>query len=229
MAGYHTEYGSMRFATYFMAEYMSMATISGMMATLFFGGWHLPWVTDATLLSLLGDSRNLLALLQVMVFFSKIAVFLLIFVWVRWTVPRFRFDQLMRLAWRTLIPLAIFNLVLTALVMYWRERERMFFIVFGLFSILRAVSVVFSRNRSTAPSASSSPFSASPGFTSSGAPTFMAMIQILIYTGAIVVLFVFVVMLLNLGKGSGASRRVDDGLVAERQGSGSSRSFCCVL
>jgi NADH-quinone oxidoreductase subunit H len=121
VGGFHTEYGGMRFATYFMAEYMNMATISGMMTTLFFGGWHLPWVTDAQLFTLLGDSQNLLAILQVCVFFAKISVFMLIFVWVRWTVPRFRFDQLMGLAWRDLIPLALFNIVATAVIMYLKE------------------------------------------------------------------------------------------------------------
>lgn len=120
VAGFHTEFGSLRFATFFMAEYMSMATMSGVMAVLFFGGWHLPWISDATLLSWLG-SRNLLAVLQVMVFFAKISVFMCIFVWVRWTIPRFRFDQLMRLAWENLIPLGLLNIVLTALVMWWRS------------------------------------------------------------------------------------------------------------
>lgn len=117
VAGFHTEYGTMKFAVFFMAEYMNMATISGMMTAMYFGGWHLPWVSDARLLEILG-SQNLLALVQVAVFLAKIAVFMLIFVWVRWTLPRFRFDQLMRLAWRDLIPLAVANLVVTAIVMY---------------------------------------------------------------------------------------------------------------
>ncbi|NBY19237.1 NADH-quinone oxidoreductase subunit H, partial [bacterium] len=75
--------------------------------------------SDATLLQWLG-SRNLLAALQVLTVIVKIAVFMLIFVWVRWTIPRFRFDQLMRLAWKNLIPLGLFNLVLTALILYFK-------------------------------------------------------------------------------------------------------------
>jgi len=71
VAGFHTEYGSMKFATYFMAEYMNMATISGLMTTLYFGGWHLPYLTDATLLGWLGGQRNLLAVLQFLIFFFQ--------------------------------------------------------------------------------------------------------------------------------------------------------------
>jgi NADH-quinone oxidoreductase subunit H len=120
VAGFHTEYGSMKFATYFMAEYMNMATISGMMTVFYFGGWHLPWITDAQLLEWIG-SRNLLAVIQFVVFITKISILLCVFVWVRWTVPRFRFDQLMRVAWYNLIPLSLANLVLTALILYFRE------------------------------------------------------------------------------------------------------------
>ena len=118
VAGYHTEYGSMKFATFFMAEYMNLTSISAMMVTLYFGGWHLPWVSDAILLHSLG-SQNLLAIVQLMTFFAKIGVFLCLFVWVRWTVPRFRFDQLMGLAWKNLIPLGLLNILVTALLLYW--------------------------------------------------------------------------------------------------------------
>lgn len=117
VGGFHTEYGSMKFATYFMAEYMNMATISGVMTTLFFGGWKLPYISDTQLLAWLGN-LNLVALVQVGVFFTKIAVFMLIFVWVRWTVPRFRFDQLLRLAWGSLIPIGLINIIVTAVVLY---------------------------------------------------------------------------------------------------------------
>jgi NADH-quinone oxidoreductase subunit H len=121
VAGFHTEYGSMSFAAFFMAEYMNLATMSGLMTTFFFGGWHLPYLSDAQLLSWLG-SINLVALVQVIVFFTKVSFFLCIFVWVRWTLPRFRFDQLVGLAWKTLIPLGLFNLVLTAVILYVRTR-----------------------------------------------------------------------------------------------------------
>lgn len=121
VAGFHTEYGSMKFAVFFMAEYMNMVTASAMMTALFWGGWHIPYITDATLLSWLGNSVNLLALVQFGVFFTKIMAFMLIFVWIRWTLPRFRYDQLLRLAWLNLIPLALLNLVFTAVLLYFKE------------------------------------------------------------------------------------------------------------
>jgi NADH-quinone oxidoreductase subunit H len=120
VAGYHTEYGSMKFATFFMSEYINMTVSSAMMVTLFFGGWHFPWVSDAALLSLF-HSQTLVALFQMMVFISKVSVFMCIFVWVRWTLPRFRYDQLMNLAWKNLIPLALVNIVLTAVILYLKE------------------------------------------------------------------------------------------------------------
>lgn len=120
VAGYHTEYGSMKFATYFMAEYTNLTSISALMVALYFGGWHLPWITDAQLLEWVG-SRNTLALLQILVFVLKVTTFLCVFIWVRWTVPRFRFDQLMRVAWKDLIPWGIANVILTAILLYLLE------------------------------------------------------------------------------------------------------------
>lgn len=117
VAGFHTEYGSMSFASYFMAEYMAMTTMSAVMTTLYFGGWQLPYVADDVLLNLVG-SRNLLAVIQVAVFFAKVMVFMCIFVWVRWTLPRFCFDQLMKLSWGSLIPIGLINIVLTATALY---------------------------------------------------------------------------------------------------------------
>jgi NADH-quinone oxidoreductase subunit H len=116
VAGFHTEYGSMKFASFFMAEYMNMASISGLMVALFFGGWHVPWVRDLDLMDRLG--LTWLGIFQVIVFFAKMGFLLCIFVWVRWTLPRFRFDQLMMLAWRNLIPLGLVNLLITAGVLY---------------------------------------------------------------------------------------------------------------
>ena len=122
VGGFHTEYGSMKFAVFFMAEYMNCATISALVSVMYFGGWHLPYLPDATLLSWLGGSWNLLAIVQVSVFIAKMAFFLLVFVWVRWTIPRFRFDQLMKLAWGNLIPLGLINIVVTAVILYLKER-----------------------------------------------------------------------------------------------------------
>jgi NADH-quinone oxidoreductase subunit H len=107
VAGYHTEYSSMKFALFFMGEYMSMATLSALAATLYFGGWHLPGI-DFSGFWLWAALKGLTIL------FAKVGLFLLLFVWVRWTFPRFRFDQLLRLGWKVLLPLAILNLVLVA-------------------------------------------------------------------------------------------------------------------
>jgi NADH-quinone oxidoreductase subunit H len=120
VAGFHTEYGSMKFATYFMAEYMNMAVISGVLTTLYFGGWHLPWITDSALKDMLG-SQNLAALIGVISFTIKVGFFMCLFVWIRWTIPRFRFDQLLRLAWTNLIPLGLVNIIATAVVLYLRD------------------------------------------------------------------------------------------------------------
>jgi len=107
VAGYHTEYSSMKFALFFMGEYMSMATLSALAATLYFGGWHFPGI-DYT------GPWIWVAIKGLTVLVAKIAAFMLFFVWVRWSFPRFRFDQLMRLGWKVLLPLAIVNLVAIA-------------------------------------------------------------------------------------------------------------------
>ncbi len=104
VAGYHTEYSSMKFALFFMGEYMSMTTLSALAATLYLGGWHLPGL-DYT------GAWWLVALKGMGVLVGKIALFMMFFVWVRWSFPRFRFDQLMRLGWKVLLPLAILNFI----------------------------------------------------------------------------------------------------------------------
>ena len=107
VAGYHTEYSSMKFALFFMGEYMSMATLSALAATLYFGGWYVPFLNyDGHWLKTVALGLGVLL--------AKSLVFLLFFVWVRWTFPRFRFDQLMRLGWKVLLPLAIANLIAVA-------------------------------------------------------------------------------------------------------------------
>jgi NADH-quinone oxidoreductase subunit H len=107
IAGFHTEYSAMRFAAFFMAEYTSMAALSALGCTLFLGGWSLPWVNFEAL----GWFGVLLGLAVLM---TKVAVCMFVFVWVRWTFPRFRYDQLMRLGWKFLLPVAIFNLIAVA-------------------------------------------------------------------------------------------------------------------
>ncbi|HJX28991.1 MAG TPA: NADH-quinone oxidoreductase subunit NuoH [Thermoanaerobaculia bacterium] len=107
VAGFHTEYSAMRFAAFFMAEYTSMAALSALGVTLYFGGWSLPWV-DYEGLGWLGVLLGLATLM------AKVAACMFFFVWVRWTFPRFRYDQLMRLGWKVLLPVAIFNLIAVA-------------------------------------------------------------------------------------------------------------------
>lgn len=108
VAGYLTEYGGLRWAMFFMGEYMSMTTLSALFVTLYFGGWSLPF------LDLSGLSGLLQALIGFTVLATKIALMLFLFVWVRWTFPRFRYDQLMRLGWKALLPLAVIQLLATA-------------------------------------------------------------------------------------------------------------------
>ncbi len=103
VAGYHTEYSSsMKFAMFFMAEYVNMAVASALTVTLFFGGWTFPGFHPHGALG---------AILSVLVFVAKTVFFLWVFVWVRWTLPRFRYDQLMRIGWKALLPLALVNLL----------------------------------------------------------------------------------------------------------------------
>jgi len=106
VGGYHTEYSSMKFAMFFMAEYANMITAAALTVTLFFGGWDVPLLDEGSL-GLFG------ALLSVLSFILKISFFLFLFIWVRWTFPRFRYDQLMRLGWKVMLPLALFNIFLT--------------------------------------------------------------------------------------------------------------------
>ena len=107
VAGYHTEYSSMKFALFFMGEYMSMTTLSALAATLYFGGWHLPGVGFSPIWYwAVAQGFGILLF--------KVALLMFFFVWVRWTLPRFRFDQLMRLGWKVLLPLALLNLVVVA-------------------------------------------------------------------------------------------------------------------
>lgn len=116
VGGYNTEYGSMKFAMFFMGEYASMIAICAMMVTLFFGGWTLPWFgLDRPAQSIL------VGLLHVGIFLAKLLILLVLMVWVRWMWPRFRYDQLMRLGWQGFIPLALANTLVTALFLWLRH------------------------------------------------------------------------------------------------------------
>lgn len=109
IGGYHTEYSSMKLGFYLFAEYINLFISSAVMAAVYFGGYNFPGM-DASWFS---THPNWLALIQVVVFFVKIALFIFLFMWIRWTLPRFRYDQLMHLGWKALIPLAIFNMLAT--------------------------------------------------------------------------------------------------------------------
>jgi NADH-quinone oxidoreductase subunit H len=111
IGGYHTEYSSMKLGFYLFAEYINMFTSSAVMSTLFFGGFNFPFQND------LGLSANIVTILGTVFFFAKITFFIFFFMWIRWTLPRFRYDQLMNLGWKILIPLAIANVAITGLVM----------------------------------------------------------------------------------------------------------------
>jgi NADH-quinone oxidoreductase subunit H len=120
VVGYHTEYSAMKFAIFFMAEYMAMITGSMLIVTLFFGGWQIPWVESAELQAAVGDIPA--ALLQLGSFSTKVLFFLWLFIWVRWTLPRFRYDQLMRLGWKVILPLALANIAVTGVILYFLAR-----------------------------------------------------------------------------------------------------------
>jgi NADH-quinone oxidoreductase subunit H len=113
IAGYHTEYSAMKFSLFFIAEYASMVTASALMATLFFGGWDVPFTGHDNI----GPYSGWLSLLSVFIFLAKILFFLFLYMWVRWTLPRFRYDQLMSLGWKFMLPLALIYIVLIAAVL----------------------------------------------------------------------------------------------------------------
>ena len=111
IGGYHTEYSSMKLGFYLFAEYINMFISSAVVVSLFFGGYDIPFMNDAHMLEKVGT--NWMALMHVGMLFMKIAFFLFLFMWVRWTIPRFRYDQLMNLGWKILLPLALFNMIVT--------------------------------------------------------------------------------------------------------------------
>lgn len=113
IGGYHTEYSSMKLGLYLFSEYTSMFVSSAIMAILFFGGYNFPGM-DAF-------SGNTLAILSIAAFALKIFLFIFVIMWIRWTIPRFRFDQLMHLGWKVLIPVAIVNMLITGLVVAWNQ------------------------------------------------------------------------------------------------------------
>ena len=110
VAGYHTEYSSMKFALFFLAEYANMIIASAVIVTLFLGGWQFPY------LQTFGLPPMAVSILQVIVFCAKVAFMVFFFIWVRWSLPRFRYDQLMNLGWKVMLPLSLINIIVTAIV-----------------------------------------------------------------------------------------------------------------
>ncbi len=118
VGGYHTEYSSMRFALFFLAEYAGMITTSAVCVALFFGGWHFPGLNGSDPAHPEVTGSLLLCLVRAAVFFGKTVIIIGVFMWVRWSLPRFRFDQIMNLAWRALIPISLLILLGTAVTMW---------------------------------------------------------------------------------------------------------------
>lgn len=108
VAGFHTEYSSMKWGMFFLGEFMNVITISSIAITLFLGGWNGPWLPDS---------------LKFLWFFLKLGVLLFFFIWVRWTYPRLRYDQLMNLGWKVLLPVALLNILVTGTVFHWLENR----------------------------------------------------------------------------------------------------------
>jgi NADH-quinone oxidoreductase subunit H len=120
VGGYHTEYSSMKFALFFLGEYAAMIAGSSLIVTLFLGGWHFPGIPDGSGAGGLDFLHALppwfWGLVNIGVFFGKVAALLLFFIWVRWTLPRFRYDQLMRLGWIFFFELALINVFIAAAI-----------------------------------------------------------------------------------------------------------------
>jgi NADH-quinone oxidoreductase subunit H len=116
VGGYHTEYSSMKLGFFMFAEYINMFISSAFMASLYFGGYNFPFMDS------LGLSQNAITIIGVFVFFLKIFSFIFLFMWIRWTLPRFRYDQLMRLGWQYMIPLALIHLFGVGAVLLWADK-----------------------------------------------------------------------------------------------------------
>ncbi len=115
IGGYHTEYSSMKLGFYLFAEYINMFISAAVIVTLYFGGYHFP------LIDRLPVDPNIITLIGTAIFFLKIFAFIFLFMWIRWTLPRFRYDQLMNLGWKGFIPISIFNILLTGAIVYGKE------------------------------------------------------------------------------------------------------------
>jgi NADH-quinone oxidoreductase subunit H len=118
--GYHQEYSSLKLGFYLFSEYINMFISGAIMSTLFFGGYDIPFLNEAKLAETIGG--NIVALMGIVALLLKVVFFLFLFMWVRWTIPRFRYDQLMDLGWKKLIPLALVNMLITGAVILWLNK-----------------------------------------------------------------------------------------------------------
>ncbi len=134
VAGYHTEYSSMKFAIFFMAEYMNMIVGSAVVVTLFLGGWHFFGLENIG-----GEGSILAGLISFAIFFIKTGIFLFVFIWVRWTLPRFRYDQLMNFGWKFLLPVALTSIVVTGTLWIITDGNRLWI---GIGNVVAAFIVV---------------------------------------------------------------------------------------
>ena len=115
VAGFHTEYSGMRWSLFFMAEYAAMVVVAAVAATLFLGGWYFPGVYNLT------EARgyhNAYVIVSILVFVAKLTILLYTYFWLRWTLPRYRYDQLMDLGWKWMIPAALTNIILTTVAVF---------------------------------------------------------------------------------------------------------------
>jgi NADH-quinone oxidoreductase subunit H len=149
IAGYHTEYSSMKFSMFYIAEYSNMITASALMATLFFGGWDIPFVHwDVT-----NGLSPLATLATLLAFLVKTGAFLFLYIWIRWTLPRFRYDQLMALGWKVLLPFALVYLTILATAIWMLHArlgwayDRRFAAALGGLNLVLAVAVFWLADR----------------------------------------------------------------------------------
>ncbi len=154
IAGYHTEYSAMKFSLFFIAEYANMVTASALMVTLFFGGWDVPFTGRDNI----GPYSGWLTLISVGIFLVKLLFFLFLFMWIRWTLPRFRYDQLMSLGWKFMLPLALAYIVIIATLILLLEaaginRGAMYSSILGAVNIALVVIVfaILDRGRIISP------------------------------------------------------------------------------
>ena len=121
IAGYFLEYSGLKFGMFYMAEFLEIVTISALVTTLFFGAWHIPFISSAFILSMLSFLNETLAniilmLIHISVFWVKVIFFIWFQMTIRWTLPRFRYDQIMKLGWKILLPLSLANILITGIV-----------------------------------------------------------------------------------------------------------------